>query len=56
MALFENWDMYKDNMAIAGDAEGSLQNMADIYAESWEGASARVKAATEGIYGQLIND
>lgn len=56
MALFENWDMYQQNMNIASSAEGSLQDMADIYAESWEAASARVKASMETIFSSLIND
>ena len=56
MALFENWDMYNKNLSIADNADGELQKMADIYAESWEAASARVKASLEGIYGNLIND
>lgn len=56
MALFENWDMYQENMNIASDSEGSLQEMADIYAESWEAASARATAALESIYSQIIND
>lgn len=56
MALFENWDMYQNNMNIAQNADGSLQEMADIYAESWEAASARAQAAMEGLYSQLIND
>ena len=30
--------------------------MADTYAESWEAASARVKAAMESIYGKVLND
>lgn len=56
MALFENWDMYQANMNIAQNAEGSLQKMADIQAESWEAASARVTAALESIYSSLLND
>ena len=56
MALFENWDMYQQNMTTAQTADGSLQNMADIYAESWEAASARVTASLENIYNKIIND
>lgn len=56
MALFENWDMYQENMSIAGDSQGALQGMADIYTESWEAASARAKASMESIYAQLLND
>ena len=56
MALFENWDMYQENMSIAGSAEGSLQEMADIQAESVEAASKRMQAALEELYGKFIND
>lgn len=56
MALMENQDMYQKSMGIAENAEGTLQEQADIYAESWEGASKRVQAALEGIYSQLIDD
>ena len=56
MALFENWDMFQNNMNIAENSEGALQDMADIYAESWEAASARVQASMEAIYGQVLND
>ena len=56
MALFENWDMYQQNMSIAQDSDGSLQKMQDIQAQSWEAAANRQKAAMESIYGQVIND
>ena len=54
MALMENQDMYQRSMNIAGSAEGTLQKQVDIYAESWEAASKRVKASLEGIYQNLI--
>lgn len=56
MALFENWDMYQESMSIAMNADGALQEMADIYAESWEAASARVTASLENIYNKILND
>ena len=56
MALFENWDMYQENMDISMDSEGALQDMQDIYAESWEAASKRVKASLESVYSDVIND
>ena len=56
MALFENWNMYQSNMNIAENSEGSLERMAQTYAESWEAASARVRASMETIYSALIND
>lgn len=56
MALFESWDMYNANLNIAGGAEGSLQEMADIAAESWQAAAKRVTASLESIYSTLLND
>jgi hypothetical protein len=46
----DNWDFMKENLEIANAATGTLQDQADIYAQSWEAARDRVKAATEGIY------
>lgn len=55
IALMNNWGDMEENLKTAGNAEGSLQDQADIYAESWEGARDRVNAAAEGIYNSLIN-
>ena len=56
IALMDHFDYYKENLARAQSADGSLQKQADIYAESWEAASNRVKAAAQGVYAELIND
>lgn len=56
MALMENQDMYKKSMNIAETSEGTLQNQADIYAESFSAASSRMQAALEGLYSKLIDD
>ena len=56
IALMDHFDYYKENLARAQNADGSLQEQADIYAESWEAARDRVKAAAQGIYAELIND
>ena len=56
VALMENFDFYEQNLQSAKNAEGSLQEQANIYAESWQAASDRVKAATQGIYEDLLND
>ena len=55
IALMDNWDFFQENLASAYGAEGSLQEQADIYAESWEAARDRVGAAAEDIYDSLIN-
>lgn len=56
VALMDNWDKFQQNLSIAQGSEGALQNQADIYAESWEAARDRIKAAMEGLYDTLIND
>lgn len=56
ISLMDNWDSFKNNVNIATNSEGALQEQADIYAQSWEGARKRVKAATEGLFDTLIND
>lgn len=56
VAILDNWDFFEQNLASAYGAEGSLQEQADIYAESWEAARDRVTAAAENIYDSFIND
>jgi hypothetical protein len=51
----DNWDFFKENLAMAQDADGALEQQAEIYAESWEAARDRTKAAAEDIYDSLIN-
>ena len=61
IALMENWDngdadSMVANLATSAGSAGSLQQQADIYAESWEAAQNRVTTALEEIYSALIND
>lgn len=56
VALMDNWDFMKQNQEVAANAEGTLQEQADIYAESWEAARDRVKAAAESIFQALLDD
>ena len=56
IALMEDWDVMQSNVNIAMNAEGSLQDQQDIYAESWAAASKKVKASLEGLYQDLIPD
>lgn len=56
IALMDNYDTFQMNVQLATDSEGSLQEQADIYAESWEAATKRVQAAAEELYDKLIND
>lgn len=56
ISLMDNWDSMKENIISARNSEGTLQEQADIYAESWQAASNRVRAAIEEIFSDLIND
>lgn len=56
IALMDHFDYYKENLARAQSADGSLQEQANIYAEGWEAASKRVKASLETIYNNLLDD
>ena len=56
VALMDNWDFMQQNLQVAYGAEGTLQKQAEIYAESWEAARTRVKAAAQGIYDEIISD
>ena len=56
MALMENWDAMEMNLGVVETSEGALQEQADIYAESWEAAQDRVRAAAEGVYQNIIDD
>ena len=56
MSLMDNWDAMQKNVGIASGSEGSLQEQADIYAESWDAASNRVRAALESIYSDMVDD
>lgn len=55
VALFDNFDKYKDTLKISMGAEGELDKQQKIFSESWEAASKRVKASWEGLYDDLLN-
>lgn len=56
IALMDNWDFMKDNLSTVASAEGELNKQHEVYAEGWEGARDRVKAAAEAIYADLLKD
>jgi len=56
MTLMNNWDFMKENLNTSYNAEGTLQKQADTYAQSWEAAQKRVKAAAQAIYKDLLDD
>lgn len=56
IALMDNWDFMQENLQTVAKAQGTLDEQAQIYAESWEAAKKRVQAAAEGIYQDLLKD
>ena len=61
VSLMDNWnngdsDSMSANLATAYNASGALTQQSDIYAESWEAASKRVRASAEAIYDALLDD
>ena len=61
VALMENWnngdgDSFQANLQTISGAEGTLDEQAEIYAQSWEAAEKRVRASAEGIYQSLLDD
>ena len=56
VALMDNWDFMKKNLDVAYNSSGALQEQADIYAESWEAAGDRVRAAAENIFDSVLED
>ena len=55
VTLMNNWDQFKQNVNTAENAKGTLNQQAAIYEKSWQAASNRVRASTEGIWDSLIN-
>lgn len=56
MALFDNFDFFQDMVDLSGKAEGTMEEQNEIYAESWEAASNRIRSAFEGMWQDLIDD
>ena len=56
ISLMDNWDVFKENLETIADAEGTLTEQANIYADSWEASKDRVTASAEAIYSALLKD
>lgn len=56
MALMEHWDFFKENVQLAEEATGTLEEQQEIYAEGWEAASKRATASLQNIYQNVIDD
>lgn len=61
IALMDNWDDGTSDSMVANlktieESGGALQQQADLYEESWEAASNRVRASLETIYTDVMDD
>lgn len=56
MALFENFGDYQNNLKIAENSDGALEDMQERWATGWEAAANRVQNAMQGIWSSLINN
>ena len=56
ISLLDNYKEFKVNVDMAIDSEGTLNKQQEIYAESWEAAADRARAAAETIYEKLLDD
>ena len=56
IALMDNWEYFQENLGVAKNATGALEEQQKIYEESWQAANDRVKASFEDIYDTLISD
>lgn len=55
VTLMDNWDTFEQNLAIAQNSAGTLEEQSQIYEESWVAASNRVKAALEDVYNSILD-
>ena len=56
MSLMNNWDYMQELVDVSKASGGTLDQQASIYAESWDAATAKVRASLEGLWQNLIDD
>ena len=56
VALMDNWDIMEENIQMAREATGSLQEQQDKYMESTEAHLNKLTASTERLMDALIDD
>lgn len=54
LSLMDNWDTYLENLDIAKNADGTLEKQFGTYQDSWEAASKKMTASTEGLWSTLV--
>lgn len=56
IAIMDNYDEFKGNVKIASDAEGTLTEQWETWADSYEGAAKRVEQRSNELYEALLDD
>lgn len=56
LALFENWDMYKMNLDISLNADGTLEKQYKEATDNIQSATKKLSAELEGIWQNLLDD
>lgn len=55
ISLMNNWDKMQNNIGIASDASGTLQEQADIFSDAWTASTKRLRAQMEELYDVIMN-
>ena len=56
IALVDNYDKVLANQSLGENSSGTLNAQQEIFAEGWEAAAKRVKAALEEFYNSILDD
>ena len=56
IALMDDWDKFQENLIIAEDSTGSLQEKQDIYLDSIEAHLNKLTAASEKLYSDIFDE
>ncbi len=54
VALFENWDMYTENLDYSQNSEGEIEAQQQIYLDSIAGMQEKAKASWEEVYSHMF--
>ena len=55
VALMDNWDFMQDNLKIANEAVGELNNQQDIYLDSMEAHMNKLESSWQKLYSTILD-
>lgn len=55
VALMDNWDFMEDNLKVANEAVGELNNQQDIYLDSMEAHMNKLESSWQKLYGTILD-